>query len=143
MDAYKIAAFCVLSSLVTYYDLRFRIIPDRLILLGIVLGLPFYMNTLWFLLYGTVMLLFAGFTKEALGGGDVKYIAVMALYLGSQTWEALFLGSLFLCLAAAVLLVLKRISLKTSMAFGPYLAAGGMLTLLGGDGLWLMTLFSN
>lgn len=143
MEAYKICVFFLLGILVTYYDLRYRVIPDRLILLGMLLGLPFCQNVLWLLMYGGVMLVFAGLSQEALGGGDVKYIAAMALYLGSRTWMALFWGSLFFCLVAAILLVLRRISLKTSLPFGPYLAAGGMMTLLGGDGLWLMRLLSN
>lgn len=143
MEAYKIIVFGVVGSVVTYYDFRFRIIPDKLILLKLLMGLPFYQNVLWLLLYGSVMLIFAGLSQEALGGGDVKYIAAMALYLGSRTWMSLFLGSLFFCLAVIVLLVIRRISLKTSLPFGPFLAAGGILTLLGGDALWLMRLFSN
>lgn len=143
MEMYRVLVFFILAILVTYFDLRYRLIPDKLNFLGLLLGLPYFQNLLWLLFYGLVMLLVAVVSKEALGGGDVKYIAVMALYLGSRTWEALFLGSVFFCLAALPLLILKKMSWQESLPFGPFLAAGGIYTLLGGGNLWPMILFSS
>ena len=70
-----------------------------------------------------------------MGGGDVKLAGVIGLLLGYPTvFTGLLLGIILGGLAAAVLLLFKRITLRSTMAYAPYLASGALI------GLWQMLL---
>ncbi len=65
-----------------------------------------------------------------MGMGDVKYAAVVGLYLGSLGWSYLYLGSLisFAC-AALWVLPLMFIRRKTrDVPFGPFMALGVLVS---------------
>jgi leader peptidase (prepilin peptidase)/N-methyltransferase len=88
-----------------------------------------------------ILFLIALLSTGAMGMGDVK----LALFIGLITgYPGIFL-TLFLAfvaggLIAGILLLLDEISLKDPIAFGPFLAFGGMVTLLYGDSIlnwWL------
>ena len=71
---------------------------------------------------------------SGMGLGDAKLSALCALWLGQLSAEAPFMGIILSSfiggLAALVLLVLRRASWKTPMAYGPHLGAGAWLTWL-------------
>jgi leader peptidase (prepilin peptidase)/N-methyltransferase len=70
------------------------------------------------------------FKAEALGFGDVKLALFMGLLLGWPfTITALFYGVLLAAVGAVAYIVMHR-SLKGTIAYGPYLAAGSLLVLL-------------
>jgi prepilin signal peptidase PulO-like enzyme (type II secretory pathway) len=70
------------------------------------------------------------FKAEALGFGDVKLALFMGLLLGWPfTMTALFYGVLLAAVGAVAFIVVHR-SLKGTIAYGPYLAAGTLLVLL-------------
>ena len=72
----------------------------------------------------------AVFKAEALGFGDVKLALFMGLLLGwPYTFTALFYGVLLAAVGAITFIVMHR-SMKGTIAYGPYLAAGAVLTLL-------------
>lgn len=70
-------------------------------------------------------------SPEGLGWGDVKLAGVLGAYLGwlgAQTWVlGAFLGVLFGGLYALALLVTRRATRKTKIAFGPFLIAGTLV----------------
>ncbi|WP_390955184.1 prepilin peptidase [Paenibacillus melissococcoides] len=78
-------------SVATYYDLRFRIIPNRLLLIGtigtIVIWL-FWGNLQWWeclfsaLVIGGVPFLVSYFSDGGIGGGDIKLMAWLGLSTG-------------------------------------------------------------
>ena len=78
--------------------------------------------------------------REAMGGGDIKLLFVLALYLG---WAELFLTLLAGCLLGLLWAALTGGNGKTAMPFGPFLALGAMLTVCcGGPVLdWYFGLF--
>ncbi len=80
-----------------------------------------------------LLLSFAGaaiFKAEALGFGDVKLALFMGLLLGfPYTFTALFYGVLLAAVGAGAFIIIHR-SLKGTIAYGPYLAAGALLMLL-------------
>ncbi len=86
-----------------------RIIPDKL-LLALAAN-----RAVWFFVLG----------HGARGGGDVKLLAVLALYLG---WAELFLTLLAGCLLGLLWAALTGGKTGTAMPFGPFLAAGAVLT---------------
>lgn len=76
-------------------------------------------------------LLLALASPGGLGLGDVKLAALLGLYLGWLGWgyllTGLVLGFVVGALAAVVLLITRRATLRTPIAFGPALLAGTLL----------------
>lgn len=65
--------------------------------------------------------------RGALGGGDVKLMAVVGLWLGKEVILALTTGFILGGVAAVVLLLLRRAGRKDFFAFGPFLIIGTLL----------------
>jgi len=134
LEVYKLAVFIAVGIAVSYYDLRCRIIPDRLNLAGLALAVPFVKeNIMWFLAAGGVMLLMAAVSNNAVGGGDVKYAAVMGMFLGFKVFPALMSACLVCGVVVLVLLAFRKIKAKDSIPFGPFLFLGGLYILIGGE----------
>jgi leader peptidase (prepilin peptidase)/N-methyltransferase len=72
---------------------------------------------------------------DGLGMGDVKLMAAMGLYVGTFSLLALALGSLLGTLVA-IPMMRKGAGARTRIPFGPFLAVGGVLSVLLGPGLW-------
>jgi leader peptidase (prepilin peptidase)/N-methyltransferase len=69
------------------------------------------------------------FKADALGFGDVKLALFMGLLVGwPSIVQAIFYGVLLAGLASVWVIVRNR-SVKGSIAYGPYLAAGTLITL--------------
>jgi leader peptidase (prepilin peptidase)/N-methyltransferase len=75
-----------------------------------------------------------------LGGGDVKLAALVGLALGWLGWPVLLfgaaLGFVLSAVAGLALLALRRVTLQSHIAFGPFLLGGALLGILalGGAG---------
>jgi leader peptidase (prepilin peptidase)/N-methyltransferase len=67
--------------------------------------------------------------REGMGAGDVKLLAMIAAFLGfSPAILALFFGVLFASVYGVVLLARGRASGGSKLAFGSFLAIGGLLS---------------
>jgi leader peptidase (prepilin peptidase)/N-methyltransferase len=141
---------------ITFIDVDFQIIPDRITLAGIPLGVlagsfllpdPFARSSLlgikasliglvsgFGLFYLVALAGSAIFKKEAMGGGDIKMMAMVGAAMG---WKAVilttFLGSLTGSIFGITLMVLKGKNRTTKLAFGPFLALGTIITLFFGQ----------
>lgn len=81
--------------------------------------------------------LFAGYllvhymVPGGMGMGDVKLAAVLGLYLGFVSWSHLLIGTVFTFVlgagVSAVLLLSKRMNLRSSLAFGPFMLSGSAI----------------
>lgn len=75
--------------------------------------------------------------REAMGFGDVKFIAAIGAFLG---WQAVLFtlcaASVIGCLAAVAGLFIARDRAGARVPFGPFLALGAVIWLFGGDALW-------
>jgi leader peptidase (prepilin peptidase)/N-methyltransferase len=71
---------------------------------------------------------------EAMGGGDVKYMAMIGSFLG---WKGAFLtimiGALTGSIVGVALILLKRQQADKVIPFGPFLAFGTVLTMFMGS----------
>ena len=130
----------------TVVDLERRIIPNLItgpgaaaaIVLGTILnpaGEPH--RLLWAAVAGGFLLITALIYPAGMGMGDVKLLALMGLCLGSLAVPALFAALIGQVAAAAVLAARHgvRAARRTTLPFGPYLAAGGVLMVIAGSGL--------
>ena len=69
------------------------------------------------------------FLRGGLGMGDVKLAAMLGFLLGEEVLRALFIGAI--AGGVGALIVLSRSTGKrATMAYGPYLALGGMISIL-------------
>ncbi len=132
--------FFLLLLILTLVDFAVRRIPNKLILVLLiwaaiqisVFGQPSIRAALLGLLAnGFFMLIIAIVGRGAMGMGDVKLEAALGAILGFPLGlYALFWGIMFGGIAALLLLVSRRAGLKSSFAYGPYLALGGLLIYL-------------
>jgi leader peptidase (prepilin peptidase)/N-methyltransferase len=135
------SVFVLVLVQVIFFDFEHRLILDRVIfpamalaLLVSLFGNPWWAGIATGLGAGLLFLLLALagsaiFKAEALGFGDVKLAAFMGLLLGPlPTVQALFYG-VFLAGVASVGMIVWRRSLKGTLAYGPYLAAGATIVL--------------
>ncbi|GGA62647.1 hypothetical protein GCM10011507_12770 [Edaphobacter acidisoli] len=72
--------------------------------------------------------------REGMGLGDVKLLAMIAAFLGFwPAMLALFLGSMLASIYAVFLLARGRASASTKLAFGSFLAIGGLIAAVYGE----------
>jgi leader peptidase (prepilin peptidase) / N-methyltransferase len=140
-DALVAAAGCAVLVAVTVTDLERRIIPNRIILPALVAALV--VQTLrepgveWVVAAaaaGAFFLVLALVYPAGLGMGDVKLAAFLGAWLGRDVLFALIVGSLLGAVAALVVVGRRETGWrKTTLPYGPFLAAGGVLGLFLGD----------
>jgi len=75
--------------------------------------------------------------REAMGFGDVKFLAGIGAFLG---WQAVaftvFSASVVGAVVGISFMLAKKEGWGTKLPFGPYLALGALIWLFGGDELW-------
>ncbi len=140
LEALIAAVFCWILVIVTRTDFEHRLIPDRIVLPGIVAVLV--ARTLddpsveWILAaigagLGLFLVVFA--YPKGMGMGDVKLAAFLGAGLGLSVVVALFIGFLAAFVPALVLLVRHgRAARKQAIPLGPFLALGGVVALFAG-----------
>jgi leader peptidase (prepilin peptidase)/N-methyltransferase len=151
--SYVLPVFCIFAFamlVITAIDFEFQIIPDEFSLLLVIVGFgtSFFnynladtvlqrilQSFIGFLVGGGALYIIAVvgkwvFRKDAMGGGDIKLMAGVGTFIG---WEkvllAIFIASLIGSIVGITLVLFRKIMKKDAIAFGPYLAAGSMLTL--------------
>jgi leader peptidase (prepilin peptidase)/N-methyltransferase len=144
-------AFVSSLIVITFIDLDFQIIPDRITLPWIPLGLlagsfvapdPFSREVMlgWSTsLIGAALgfglfYLIAVVSRGGMGGGDVKFMAGVGALLG---WKGVLLttfsGSLTGSVVGILLIRLKGKGRKTKIPFGPFLTLGAIVSLFFGE----------
>ena len=136
-----------------FIDLEHQIIPDKTTYPAMILGLvaaaafPVIWNTgshwrallqsaICFAASGGLLALFAIigskiFKRDALGWGDVKYIAAIGACLGGRAaYFTLLFGALSGSIVGIALMAVKKKDFKGAIPFGPFLATGTYLWIL-------------
>lgn len=142
---------CSALVVISFIDLEFQIIPDRITLPGIFIGLiagsfllpdPFmrYSFLGWkasiigLLTGGGLFYAIAVLSRGGMGGGDIKMMAMVGSIMG---WKSVILTTFIGSLAGAVigifLMIFKGKGRKTRIPFGPFLALGTLATLFYGQ----------
>lgn len=137
-------------------DLFYRLIPDKLVLFGVVTGgllrlwhhpLPLWNYALASFLGGAIlfalaMLASALMRKEALGGGDLKLFAFIGIVLGIKlTLLTIFVSSLLGSIIGIALIATAKMKRDAYIPFGPFIGAAGILVFLWGE-RWINLYFS-
>ena len=129
---------------VIFFDLEHQLILDRVLLPGAVAALILSSFTphlgllaavLTGVATGAIFLAIAAlgsavFKAEAMGLGDVKLSVFLGLILGPQpTFVAVLIGLILAGVVAGGLVVLRLRSMRDSIPYGPFLAAGALAAL--------------
>ena len=153
-------AFASALLVIFFIDVDFQIIPDSITLPGIPLALALASTVLPdpFARYGllgfqaSLLGVLAGggffylaailgkavFKKDAMGGGDIK---MMAMVGGVMGWKAVllttFAASLLGSLIGVSMILLKGREWGARIPFGPYLAIGALISMLWGQDIMI------
>ncbi|AJQ26826.1 prepilin peptidase [Pelosinus fermentans] len=131
--------FITFMVLISIMDFEQQVILDKILFPLLVLALCFssflpalLLNRLFAAVIGGGILLFLAIvTKGGIGGGDIKLLFVLGLWLGTdKLLFTLFLGFLSGGLVSAVLLLGKIKKTKDTISYGPYFALSAIATLL-------------
>jgi leader peptidase (prepilin peptidase)/N-methyltransferase len=144
---FKYIVIFALLLLVSCIDLRMHLIPNRFVLLLFAWGflwqifypvVPLSSALAGFLLGGGLFYLIAFLSKGGMGGGDVKLMAALGFLAGNgPAIFLIFLLSFILGAAAgAILLLFKKKTAKSPLAFGPFLSFSFFLVTFWGAGIW-------
>ncbi|WP_104168435.1 prepilin peptidase [Arthrobacter sp. SX1312] len=145
--AAALAGFAVVGVRLSVIDWRTHRLPDRIVLpsypaavllLGAAAGAAGDWHRIPGMLGGGAILLVAFAAlhllhPQGLGFGDVKLAGLLGLYLGFAGWDELWWGPVLAVVLgggwALLLLAARRATLRSSVAFGPFLIAGAALGL--------------
>ncbi len=159
--ALAVAASCIFAAMmvaISFIDLEFTIIPNRIVYPGLIVGLLFaigmaivqkdmglLLSRLLGFAIGGVGILFivivgsAILRKQAMGMGDVKLMAMIGIFLGPWPHLAITLmaASVAGTIVGVVLMIARRKKMDSAIPFGPFLAMGALLSLSYGEAIWL------
>ncbi|UCG89052.1 MAG: prepilin peptidase [Gemmatimonadota bacterium] len=138
------AAFGTLLLGIAVTDARHYLIPDEYTLGGLVLGLLLALRGGWSGLLQAVIGAVTGFVilyvvavagekvfrKEAMGGGDIKMMAMVGAFVG---WRGVLLTIFGGSLLGTIVFVPLSLKQKRLVPFGIFLAAAAALTFVFGD----------
>lgn len=132
----------------TFIDVDHQLLPDKITLPLIWLGLAFNLAGVYTDLHSSVIGAIAGYLslwsiyhlfklvtgKEGMGYGDFKLLAALGAWMGWQALPMIVLLSSFVGAAIGITLVLlKNHQREIPIPFGPYLAIAGWIALVWGD----------
>jgi leader peptidase (prepilin peptidase)/N-methyltransferase len=136
------ATFVTVLAVIAVVDLRTRIIPNCVVLptAAAILAAQFALFpdhalewTLATVLAPLPLLVIALVSPAGMGMGDVKLALLLGAALGRLVLLALLVGSIAAALVAAAIMLRRGWSARRStIAFGPYLALGGIIAALVG-----------
>ena len=130
------------------YDIRHKLLPNRFLYpaivatLIVIIGFAVNQKDLFkllqplsyaFVIAGVALLLHL-FLKSSMGAGDVKLLFLVGLNLGVFTTAHVVMAILIMAVLVLIftltLLLAKKASAKTKIAFGPFILAGSWMTIL-------------
>ncbi|MTI63668.1 A24 family peptidase [Methylophaga sp.] len=134
----------------TFIDLDHQLLPDKITLPLVWLGILFNLFGQFTDLTSSVIGAIAGYLvlwsiyhlfrlitgKEGMGYGDFKLLAALGAWMGWQSLPMIvLLSSLVGAVVGISLVLIKNHQRDTPIPFGPYLAAAGWIALIWGDSL--------
>lgn len=137
----------IVISIIDYYE---QIIPDGLVLIilisAIIYKITIYFvyktpialmdSTLGFFSGGLLFLLIAIISNGAMGGGDIKLIAVLGFILGlKKTLLNILLSFLIGAVISIFLLLSGKKGRKDAIPFGPFINISFLITIIFGEGI--------
>ncbi len=131
--------------------MKHKIIPDSLNIAGAIVGIIFIIITKVSLLdsllgacIGLGLFLIIALLTNAMGGGDIKLMAVLGLIFGVKGVLFITLASFIIgAIISLILIILKINSRKDEIAFGPFISLSALIYIFFGLELinWYISIF--
>jgi len=133
--AMTMTAFLIIIS---FIDIRHRIISDYMVLLALIIGIMFsivvkmeLIDIIMGMVVGGGILFLLALVPNAMGGGDIKLMFAMGAFLGlNRTLWALLLAFMISSVVSIALIIFKIKGTKDTIPFGPFLSLGSFISLL-------------
>lgn len=138
--------FCLLLFYLSLYDIAYRLLPDRLVLLLAISGIgrcllletsfeSLYVSLMGAMVGGSVLFFLRWVSRGGMGLGDVKLSMALGIWLGGvgiglTLWLAFFIGSL-----VGIIHLLRGGSRQDHIPFAPALSIGAVLVYFAEDRL--------
>ncbi|MFA5047492.1 MAG: prepilin peptidase [Patescibacteria group bacterium] len=147
------AFFVAILVVVFVYDLKWLLILDRVMIVGIIGAVIFNLFLgvgLWSLAIGALVglgffaLQFFVSRGRWIGGGDLRLGFLLGLMVGwPNIITALFLSYIVGAIVSVLLLIFKKKNFNSAIPFGTFLSVGAVITLFWGERIinWYLSLF--
>lgn len=134
----KAIAMTAILIIISFVDLRYKIIPDFMVGIALVTGIVLsfivkasFIDTILGMIAGGGILLLLAFIPNAMGGGDIKLMFAIGSYLGlNKTLWALLLAFITSSIISMGLILFKIKGTKDYIPFGPFLSLGSFISIL-------------
>ena len=134
----KAIVMSAILIIISFIDLRHRIIPNFMVVIALVIGIIFsfisktsLIDTMLGMICGGGILFLLALVPNAMGGGDIKLMFAIGAFLGlNRTLWALLLAFIISSIISIVLILLKIKGTKDYIPFGPFLSLGSFISLL-------------
>ena len=142
LHVFLLAIVLYVASVITLVDIRIRVIPNEAVLIMLLAGLilQFSFNGFESMIYAVVTMLIvmvvfivlgSALGLNTIGAGDVKLAGAMGLILGYPHIIYALIGmSALLLVWCAGGLITKKLSLKSMLAFAPFMMAGTVFAIV-------------
>lgn len=144
VETFRIFFLGSMCIIISFIDYDLQIIPDQLNLTIFLVGVVYllaiqpmtYANaSLGFLAGGGILFLIA--LVGPMGGGDIKYMAAICVWLGlGYTLMTLLISFIVGGFLSLILLLLRLVDRKTAIPFGPFLCIATLIVLFFGNELF-------
>ncbi|WP_195986839.1 A24 family peptidase [Clostridium sp. D53t1_180928_C8] len=147
LDLFKFCIFTSLLLVIAFIDLETKYVYNSTVVLGVASGILFSILT-WiesksipwnyivgaFIGFGVIYLIVI--LTKGMGEGDIDIAMICGLFLGIKgIFITLFIAIILGGIVSSLILILKLKDKKEEIAFGPYLAIGGIIACLYGPQL--------
>jgi len=140
----KYAVLASLLIVISFIDYQHQIIPDSLIKFGLITGAiinllynikeNYIQGIIGFLVGGGIFFIIAVVTNGAMGGGDIKLMAVLGFCLGwKQILLITFLAFVTGAIVSVVLIALQIKGRKDYIPFGPFISISAFIAMYCGS----------
>ncbi len=136
----KYALLASVLVVVSLIDLEHQIIPDEIVVFSIAAGIIMNIaardvsltnSAIGFFAASGILLMLAILTKGGMGGGDIKLMAAVGLFIGTgPVLLGLFLSFIIGGIISFILILFKIKGRKDYIPFGPFLSIGSFISAL-------------
>ncbi|MEQ6389143.1 prepilin peptidase [Bacillaceae bacterium S4-13-58] len=153
MEMFIALSLISLLHIITVSDLSYMIIPNKILLVFLVLFIflriitplnPWYDAGMGFIAGLVLLLLIALVSRGGMGGGDIKLFAVLGIALGLKKLLLAFFLSAFLGATIGLIgLIVGLVKRKNPIPFGPFISMGALISYFYGTEIvnWYFSLF--
>lgn len=132
----KALVFDAILITISFIDLEHRIIPNQIIIFTLMVGIIFsFIDNITLvsalggmITGGGILFLLALLVPKGMGGGDIKFMFAIGLFLGlNRVVVGLYLSFVVAAIVSLILLLLRLKKGKDHIPFGPFLAFGSFI----------------